>query len=111
VALAASAPTTAAPPLPPRSIKIQSSVKVASSWGNWLEEWPLLAGAAAALGLLIYLVTRLWLRRAKHQENRQAPTPELSPQNQDTNTVFGLNEQEANAMHKEWLSQKILQKM
>ncbi len=111
VALVASAPIVVAPPLPSRSPPIRPPVKTTSGWEIWLEEWPLIAGAAATLALLIYTAMRLWNSYAKRQASNPAPSPELSPENQAANTVFGLSDQEADAVHKKWLNQKILPKM
>jgi hypothetical protein len=73
---------------------------------SWLDDWPLLAGAALALILLAYLATRLL---KNHAESRATPT-KFAPTEQVANTVFGLSAEEADAMHKKWLREQILQK-
>jgi hypothetical protein len=73
---------------------------------SWLDNWPFLAGAAIGLLLLAYLVTRLLKKRAKPVDFE----PTSSPPEQVTSTVFGLSDEEADAMHKKWLSDQLLSK-
>ncbi len=107
----ASAP--AAPMLPPRSVKpLQPSGSTTES-DNWLSNWPIFAGGFAILLALLYLVRRAfknWFeRRTNHTMTTfLEPRPTvLAPEESGTNTVFGVSEEEANAMHAKWLRQQI----
>ncbi len=73
---------------------------------GWLDDWPLIAGAVTGLLLLAYLVTRLLKKRSKPQafENTRSQSEQVA------NTVFGLSDEEAEAMHKKWLSDQLLSK-
>jgi hypothetical protein len=73
---------------------------------SWLDDWPLLASASAGLLLVAYLVTRLMKKRDKPSGFEHT----RSPPEQVANTVFGISDKEAEAMHKKWLSEQLLSK-
>jgi hypothetical protein len=77
---------------------------------SWMEDWTLLAGASAGLLLLVYLVTRLLTRLLKKNSKLSNFKQTQSPHEQVANTVFGMSDTEAEAMHKKWLSEQLLSK-
>ncbi len=101
-ALQASAPT----PPPRAAAPIQPKRTPVARTEDWLTDWPLLAGISAGFLLLLYLIFRLLKNRAKSRQTRAT----LSPTEQAANTIFGLSDEEAEAMRKKWLADQILQK-
>ena len=95
-------PVRMAKPLPPP----------ASGLDNWLAQWPMLAGGLVVALALLYLLTQAFKRWRGRRAN-QLPTtfldPQptaLSPEESGANTVFGVSEEDANAMHAKWLREQ-----
>jgi hypothetical protein len=105
--MASKASTVAAAPLPNRPLApVQPRQMPAPEADGWLSDWPLLAGGTALLLLLVYLAARMLKNRGKPRQSKPASRPPA----QADNTVFGLSNEEAGAMHKKWLADQILQK-
>lgn len=95
-------PVRMAKPLPPP----------ASGLDNWLAQWPMLAGGLVVALALLYLLAQAFKRWRGRRAN-QLPTtfldPQptaLSPEESGANTVFGVSEEDANAMHAKWLREQ-----
>ena len=104
----------AAPPIPARSAKPLQMPPPASPYDldSWLQDWPTLVGGLALLLALLYLVNRAF-KRWRARRGDELPTaflepkpPALSPEESGVNTVFGVSEEEANAMHAKWLREQ-----
>jgi hypothetical protein len=84
----------------------------ASDLDSWLGNWPIFAGGLAIFLALLYLVKRAFKNWLERRANRTMttflePRPTvLGPEESGTNTVFGVSEEEANAMHAKWLRQQ-----
>ena len=112
----ASAPTlpASAPlPKPARPVAVPAFASESTS-GSWMSDWSLLAGGLALLLALLYVLSRalaVWRKRRADQvqTNFLEPKPtELAPEESGTNTVFGVSEEEANAMHAKWLREQTI---
>ena len=116
---AASAPTApAALTLPARAarpipIPIQQTE---STFDKWLGYWPTLAGGLVLFLFLLYVLNRVLKSWRERHTNRTMTTflepkpTALAPEESGVNTVFGVSEDEANAMHAKWLQQQISRK-
>ena len=101
-------------PLPARSVKPLPALPPASPYGldNWLQNWPTLVGGLALLLALLYVINRAF-KSWRERRGNQLPTTFLEPQptalapeESGANTVFGVSEEEANAMHAKWLREQ-----
>jgi len=110
-ATAPTLPASAPLPKPTRPVTIPAS---GSDEGSWMNDWPLLVGGLALLLALLYALSRalaVWRKRRADQvqTNFLEPKPtELAPEESGTNTVFGVSEEEANAMHAKWLREQTI---
>jgi hypothetical protein len=95
-----------APALPARPANIPPFQPKPMPEPSWLDDWPLLAGAFVGVLALLYLAFRLLKKRSKPDAFSQTN----SAPGQAANTVFGVNTEEAQAMHKKWLSDQVLSK-
>lgn len=92
--------------LPPRPSPPRPQSPLPPPTTSWMNDWLLLAGAATAVLLLIYLLAQLFKNRAKSRQSKA----KSSPTDFAANTVFGLSDEESEAMRKKWLRDQILQK-
>jgi hypothetical protein len=115
-AMPATAPTLpASAPLPkPMRPATAPAFASESALSSWMSDWSLLAGGLALLLALLYVLSRalaVWRKRRSDQvqTNFLEPKPtELAPEESGTNTVFGVSEEEANAMHARWLREQTI---
>jgi hypothetical protein len=84
----------------------------ASSFDSWLTKWAILAAGIVLVLAPLYLLTKAFGRWRRRKAN-QLPTTfldpkptELSPEESGANTVFGVSEEDANAMHAKWLREQ-----
>jgi hypothetical protein len=101
---------TVAPKMPVRITK--PLPPPASGLDDWLAQWPMLAGGLVVALALLYLLTQAF-RRWRGRKANQLPTTfldprptALSPEESGANTVFGVSEEDANAMHAKWLREQ-----
>ncbi len=108
-------PAASAPPVvPARSAKLIPVPMPESSLDSWLRNWPMLAGGLVIALALLYLLSRA-LKSWRERRANQVPSTFLEPrptalapeESGATNTVFGVSEEEANAMHAKWLREQI----
>ena len=109
----------ATPPMPARNAKPLPAPSPASPYDldSWLQNWPTLAGGLALLLALLYLVKRA-LKGWRERRGNQLPTTflepkptALAPEESGANTVFGVSEEEANAMHAKWLREQTTKRL
>lgn len=106
-------PTTPQTPAPARAAKpLPPPVVAASGLESWLTNWTMLAAGLAIALLLLYLLARVFKKWYAQRAN-QLPTTFLDPkptaisaEESSISTVFGMNEEEANAMHAKWLREQ-----
>ncbi len=111
----ASAPTAiAVPTIPARSARPvpAPAQQSESSLDKWLSDWPVLAGGLLLLLCLLYVLKRALRSWRERRANRTMTTflepkpTALAPEESGVNTVFGVSEDEANAMHAKWLREQ-----
>ena len=100
-------PTRTTKPLPPP----------VSGLDDWLAQWPMLAGGLVVALALLYLLIQSF-RRWRGRRANQLPTTFLDPQptvlpaeESGANTVFGVSEADANAMHAKWLREQATKRL